>query len=218
MTIRHSLKYISDFLFSEKEWVRDYAQAPDYYVAAGNPVKGVSLTDASVEVFDCNNKRQLIVAGNSMAPRAIYDGDRITFTVYDNPQEEKIERGTFVVINVDEEYYRSHNKKSKFKNKLRCAICKVDPDISYPKFLEAVKQVEQTAYLEEYQKELENKFKDARAYYDPSEPLMLSVTYKNGEMHYSLHPVNLIKGKVEKVERYNSGMHKWEKVSPRVLI
>lgn len=218
MPLHSYLKHISDFFFSEKEWIRDYSLAPAWYIAAGNPTKSVGLIDNKVVFEQDTPKMQLIVAGDSMSPRGIYAGDRLTCATITDPQKEEFDRGTFISIRVDDEYYRSKRKQSRFKYKLRCAICKIEAGCSYEEMLGAVKQKEQTAYLEEYRCELERKFMEAREYYGEKEPLMLSITYKEGTMHYSLHPVRLIIGKVEKVERYNNSGKFWEPVTPRRLL
>lgn len=219
MPLHSYIKHISDFLFSEKGWIRDYTLAPAWYIAAGNPTKSVGLIDKKVEFEPGTQRMQLIVAGDSMSPRGIYAGDRITCAAIVDPLKEDIHRGTFISISVDEEYYRSNHKKSRFKYKLRCAICKIEGGLNYDEMLDVVREKEPAVYyIEEYRQEMERKFEEARKFYGINEPLMLSITYKEGNMHYSFHPVRLIRGKVEKVERYNNSGRFWEPVTPRKLL
>lgn len=57
--------------------------------------------------------------------------------------------------------------------------------------------------MEENQKNLEIKYNEAIGFYKEKKELMLSVTYRKGNLRYSFHPVDLIQYVAEYVLKHN---------------
>ncbi|MBD5223214.1 MAG: S24 family peptidase [Bacteroides sp.] len=195
------LHNLSAFWKEGKMWVADYGEAPKQYVAAGNPTRIVSnlalqsdSDDIDSKGNDANDNGQykLIVAGNSMLPKGICDGDRLSCTpVKDNPDIE-VKQGDFVIIKVDRNYYFAKGQSVRFAHKLRCVIMNIGREANFDKMYDEVKRIDDSVLLDHNKAELRKKFKVTRDYYGAEEPLMLSSTYKEGTLHYSFHPVKLI--------------------------
>lgn len=186
-------------------------------VAAGDPslsvspVKGLetipdrilcenSLMDISTYKFS-EDVPVFTVEGSSMSPEDISNGDKLLCKKVD--VAETIGKGKFAVIAVDKEYYKSKNKELKFDYKLRYTLFRVPLGISIEELIGSLKKITNSIFLEENKKKLQTKYGEAIGFYGNERELMLSVTYRKGELCYSFHPVDLIEYIAEYVLKHN---------------
>ena len=108
-----------------------------------------------------------------------------------------------MVIAVDKKYYESKNKELKFDYKLRHTLFRVPVGISIEQLIDSLKKITNSIFLEENQKNLEIKYNEAIGFYKDKKELMLSVTYRKGNLRYSFHPVDLIQYVAEYVLKHN---------------
>jgi len=168
-------------------------KAPSYIVAAGDPV--IPLWE-DIKLFHIDDKlldtsKQFVVCGISMMPRGIDDGDNlIADEIAIN--KDNLKEGQFYIIKVEPDYYL--NEQPLYEFKLRCGIIYVgksnDPEEIIGKLKKMDSQPE--IWLDENQANLREKLKKARNIY-PDEDLVLSCTYKYGELRYSFHKATAIK-------------------------
>ncbi len=171
-------------------------------VAAGDPALPIQNSTPEYEVpdsFEVDGKSykkadfdSYLVTGNSMSPRGIKNGD---FLLVKRNEEAVYNPGDYLIIKVDLDYYKNFNPKTvTYDYKLRKALLKVDSQMTVGDIVRTLKTTHFELNIEEYQKKMEGKFNKARLAY-PDEELMLSITYHDGHLCYSFHPVRLIKGK-----------------------
>ena len=180
----------------------------NHYVAAGNPGKTFSeypepLTIPTSFVMgkkQCNRQDYTLytVSGCSMLPEGIHSGyELLTKEVEDSID---LHLGDFIIITVDDHFYqvRHHGKKSHFVQKLRRAICPVDEDVTAVQLCAQLKGTFAEPLENEEKQDLCKSLKEARLYYGNTS-LFLSVTYHDGEIHYSFNPSDNISYRVEGV-------------------
>lgn len=178
-------------------------------VTAGDPCTFVQREGGFVTIEDVirldgqrvrtGNFHKFQVIGSSMSTRDILQGD-ILLTSPCNGRE--VRRGDFIVIDVDKEYYRKFkHETARYEEKLRQALMDVHPGEQLEGIVARLKQMNHHAiWLHSNVQRLGEKLELARRAY-PERELMLSTTFKNGNLRYSLHPVDLIRYKVEIVAR-----------------
>lgn len=184
------------------------------YAAAGDPTEKSELRTlideligAKVTINDSpfffESHLTFEVVGDSMEPKDIHDGDLLLLKEYqigENPRQ-----NDFLIIKVDDNYYRRYNRKSAvFDTKLRMALLVVTPLMTIDEIIEQLRPCHKEILIKEYQKHLKDKLKKSREFYAGCD-LVLSITYHDGFMRYSFHPVSLIVGKVVLIARRKIG-------------
>lgn len=166
-------------------------------VAAGDPSKVVLDRDASLllpESFMVDNQHYRLdtytvfkVTGSSMYPQGISDGDFIL--TLDLGANDQIHFNDYIVISVDRETYKKFEDSS-CDFKLRKALITIDPDDNIDDKIEELKVDEyqhNRILLPKYQQRFKEKYNKTRALYH-NDPLVASITYRDGELFYSFHP------------------------------
>lgn len=215
--LRKLISNICYFAFGKEARPIDYAFDGTVRVAAGDPSLSVSPLKGLEAIPDrvmCENSLIDIshyklsqdvpiftVDGSSMSPEGISNGDKLLCRKLN--AGETIGKGKFVVIAIDPEYYKHKNKRLKFDYKLRHTLFKVPIGTDIEKLIESLKKFVNSIFLEENEKNLRNKYDEAIDFYGKDRELMLSVTYRKGELCYSFHPVNLITYIVESVLKHD---------------
>lgn len=184
----------------------------NHYVAAGNPGKTYPTYPVSLQIPDvfmmgkkqCYRKDYFFytVFGNSMLPEGIRSG----YELLTKPVKgEDVRLGDFIVIKVDSHYYqmRHHGKKSHFDQKLRRAICAVDYTMNLEQLFFTLSKTFAEPLEEKEKNDLRDSLEEAREFYHDTQ-LFLSITYHNGGIHYSFHPSDDIRYRVEGAA-YNNG-------------
>ena len=197
----------------------DTDEANALSVAAGDPtlsvtpLKGLEMLPDRIpcenSMLDISEYKQsenpliFTVEGSSMSPEDISNGDKLLCRKVDTDAAKLIGKGKFVVIAVDKKYYESKNKELKFDYKLRHTLFRVPVGISIEQLIDSLKKITNSIFLEENQKNLEIKYNEAIGFYKDKKELMLSVTYRKGNLRYSFHPVDLIQYVAEYVLKHN---------------
>lgn len=176
-----------------------------HYVAAGNPGKTFSEYPVSLQIPDifimgkqeCRRQDYTLytVSGNSMLPEGIRNGfELLTLPV----AEIDVRLGDFIVIEVDSNYFqvRHSGRKSHFVQKLRRAICVVDDDMTAERLFSRLKGTFAEPLDDKEMADLCESLDEARRFYHNTR-LFLSVTYHDGDIHYSFHPSGSIRYRVE---------------------
>ncbi|WP_288154929.1 hypothetical protein [Phocaeicola sartorii] len=193
-------------------------------VAAGDPtlnvssLKGLEMLPAKVpcenSVIDISEYERLnegalifTVEGSSMSPEDVSDGDKLLCRRADDNIIKSIGEGKFAVISVDPEYYQAKDRELKFEYKLRHTLLRVPLGVSSDELIDSLKKITNSIFLTENQKNLRTKYSEAIKFYGDERELMLSVTYRKGDLRYSFHPINLIKYVAEYVLKHNG--KKW---------
>ena len=143
------------------------------------------------------------VEGSSMSPEGISNGDKLLCRIVDNDTIKNIGKGKFVIIAVDPEYYQAKNKELKYDYKLRHTLFRVPLGASCDELIDSLKKVTSSIFLEENQENLRIKYDEVVKFYGNQRELMLSVTYRKGNLRYSFHPIDLIKYVAEYVLKHN---------------
>jgi len=188
-------------------------------VAAGDPtlsvtpLKGLEMLPDRIpcenSMLDISKYKQsenpliFTVEGSSMSPEDISNGDKLLCREVEADAIKSIEQGKFAVIAVDREYYKSKNKELKFDYKLRHTLFRVPIGSLIEELIASLKKITNSIFLEENQKNLRVKYDEAIEFYGKERELMLSVTYRKGELRYSFHPIDLIKYVAEYVLKHN---------------
>lgn len=139
----------------------------------------------------CDDFDSWVVDGYSMSPEGIDNGDVLLCKPVDSMERENMGWGKYVVIKVDTAYYDYKKKALSFQKKLRKTLMKVAGNMDIETLVQELKKIDDSVLLTENEKNLRKKFKDIKAYYK-TEELMLSLTYREGNLRYSFHPVSLI--------------------------
>lgn len=170
-------------------------------VAAGDPTqeehkkeKELTLPETvSYKGLDisCNEFETWVVDGYSMSPEDINNGDVLLCKPVYDTERENLGYGKYIVINVDPQYYAFKKKDLCFQKKLRKALMKVAPDTDIETLIDKLKQIDDSVLLSDNEKCLREKYKDIKSFYKEEE-LMLSLTYRDGALRYSFHPISLI--------------------------
>ena len=126
-----------------------------------------------------------------MSPEDICSGDYLLCQAADiNKLQSQF--GQFVIIEVDPEYYKWKNKPLKFNYKLRKTAGIAPKSASISKVIDDLSAYDDNILLPANRECLQEKLVEARTFYK-DEDLMISITYKNGELRYSLHPLELVR-------------------------
>jgi len=177
----------------------------NHYVSAGNPGKTFSQYPASLPIPDtfimgkslCNRNDYNLytVFGNSMLPEGISSGYEL---LTQRVMSEQVRLGDFIIIEVDRSYYqkRHHGKKPHFDQKLRRAICPVENTMTIEQLLATLKGTFAEPLEKKEKKDLRDSLNEAREFYHDTQ-LFLSITYHDGDIHYSFHPSDHIRYRVE---------------------
>lgn len=182
-------------------WEREAVPAAPYFVAAGNPVAENSVASfddvrpLSLKKFARNNIG-FIVAGSSMVPKGIMNGDAIACKPLEPGRHKDITEHKFVVVRVDRRWYEKRHQNAKFDYKLRYTLAAIPVDSDFDTFYENISRKEDSVLVPSNKKELKRKYDEAIAYYGKTTPLLLSLTFKEGITHYSVHPLNLVEYEV----------------------
>lgn len=206
LKLKKLISNICLFAFGKEVRAIDHTFDGTVCVAAGDPslsvspLKGLEAIPDRVfcesSLMDISNYKEskevpiFTVEGSSMSPEGISNGDKLLCRKAD--ASEVIGTGKFVVIAVDPEYYKSKNKELKFDYKLRRTLFRVPIGISVNELIDSLKKITNSIFLDENQQKLQTKYGEAIGFYGNDRELMLSVTYRKGELCYSFHPVNLI--------------------------
>ena len=178
----------------------------DKYVAAGNPGKSYSKFPAQLPLphdftigkksFHMEDYFRYIVSGNSMSPEGIFSGCELLASPVEDSR--KISTGDYMVITVDKEFYkfRHHNRTPYFVQKLRKAIMPVSPTDTFEQLTSNLVDTFAEPFTNKEKKDLRDSLDEARKFYDGRE-LYISVTYHDGNIHYSFHPIENIRYKVD---------------------
>ena len=196
MRLGHIIEQILTFGLAGKMGYGNY-DGPYLRVAAGDPSKVVLDRDAYLllpEKFTVNNEPHVLeeytvfkVAGNSMYPQGIADGDFIL--TKDVAKGTDIQPNTYIVIAVDRETYQKFED-STCDYKLRKSLVTIQPGDNIDSKIEELKAEgyhHDRILLSKYQQRFKEKYEKTRALY-PNEPLVSSITYRDGELFYSFHP------------------------------
>ncbi len=203
-----TFKSFLDKLIGEGSWVGDNSPAPDYYVAAGNPASN-SISSCDKDLVErlkqfAGSDEGFIVAGNSMAPKGIFDSNAIACRKIEEKDRSEIPAHKFVVIRVDKDWYGEHRKKASFAFKLRFTLCNIPLNADFKEFYQIVSQSEDSVLVPDNKKELKKKFEEAVKYYGADTPLILSLTFKEGRTHYSIHPASHVEYEVVALGRLSA--------------
>lgn len=169
--------------------------AKDFCVAAGDPVGEVDADDSLLKGEKLlSGQSQFVVCGNSMSPKGIDDGDNLIGNKFDL-QVDEFHEGDFLILKVDPNYYEGETPN--YSHKLRCAILRVPKDWTEKRIVEELKTMDSQPeiWLKSYRKCLHDKLEKARKHYSDRD-LILSCTFKNGDLRYSFHDINYIEYKV----------------------
>ena len=209
---------------SVNSWEDKYWRAPSDSVAAGDPSHGVQSSgpydklppemNIENELVDTRAYKQFNVDGSSMSPERISNGDKLLCSEVKEKSRENVAGGTYVIVKADLDYYNRKNKSVRFDYKLRRTVTIVDTHESFEDLIERLdkEELENSVYLEENRKALEEKFKESHRLYPDFKSMMLSVTYRDGRIRYSFHPSSLIEYKAEYVVSPKKGMNNTRKL------
>lgn len=183
-------------LFGDSSWVGENDPAPSYYVAAGNPVTTPSPDSNPGDTLERPEALRkfagtgvgFIVAGNSMRPKGIENTDALVCRDIEVEARSRIKSHTFIVIKVDKEWYKNNRQSVAFDFKLRYTLDTFRGDCNFEDFYEQIKQKEDSVLLPKNRRELKKKFEEALKWYGKERTFILSLTYKEGATHYSIHP------------------------------
>lgn len=209
MNFSGAAKIVMGLGFYHKMITPDLPENIDQYVVAGNARKQMSdfpdpftlpeKTELNGKIIPIHSYPMLIVFGNSMSPEGIKNGDEVLLS---SIKAHDAVFGDYIVIKVDPDFYqyRHEGKKPHFKSKLRKAMMMVSNNMSANDIC-AILAEHHNEYLSDAEKDdLEQSLEEARSFYRET-PLFLSVTYHDGNIHYSLHPQSNIEYKVDIVAR-----------------
>lgn len=155
------------------------------------PKLGKSIT-YNKKVVNLSDYEVMQVLGNSMSPREINNGDLIFAKPY--TADADIKEGLLLIIEVDKDYYKEYkHEEVYFEYKLRRSLIRVRRNMNLQDIVDKLKDIDhEDILLPRNMENLSEKFELARRAY-PTEELILSTTYKNGVMKYSLHPERLVR-------------------------
>lgn len=170
----------------------------DLIVAAGNPRKKMDAVFSPIEMnaFDKSiveglDERE--ISGFSMSPCEIDNEDHVFSRKVAN-----FAQNDFLIISVDEEYYKNEGLPIYAQYKLRRFLMEVSHSMTLGEVETKLATIQREICLPFYQENLKRKFEKVKSAY-PMDDLCLSYTFKNGEFRYSFHPTHLVEGKVEYV-------------------
>lgn len=186
-------------------------------VAAGNPAmnghkkKELPMLPASLtcdnELIETGSYDKYIV--DAMYLEGINNSDVLLSQPLSKEELRELGFGQFIIIQVDEEYYKAKKRHLEFDAKLRKTLMQVPLGMTDADILKRLQEIDPSALLPENQKQLRQKYDEIKSYYHDCD-LMLSKTYREGSLRYSFHPVDLILSKVAFVVKYEEDKEdKW---------
>lgn len=177
-------------------------------VAAGDPAQEEHKKETATVLpatvlykgneIKCNEFDSWTVDGYSMSLEDINNGDVLLCKPVNCNERKSIGSGKYIIIKVDPDYYVYKKKTLSFQRKLRKTLMKVASNIDIETLIQELKKIDDSVLLTENEKNLRKKFKEIKSYYK-KEDLMLSLTYREGSLRYSFHPVSLIESVAEYV-------------------
>ena len=165
---------------------RQVKAAPNM-VAAGDPANNLDDDGRLIKLEKQlpEGYMQFIVCGISMTPKGIDDGDNLICRQIVN-HDFLVKKGSFLIIKVDPSYY--NGECPVYDYKLRYAIMDIESGKQADSIIGELKNMDDhpEIWLPECQANLRTKLSKARNVY-PNDKLVLSCTYKNGDLQYSFH-------------------------------
>lgn len=219
LKLKKLISNIYHFAFGEEVRVNDIDFDGTIRVAAGDPTLSVSplkglemlpdrvpCENSMMDISEyklSNDPRIFTVEGSSMSPEDVSNGDKLLCRRVDAETITSIGEGKFVIIAVDPKYYQVKNKELKYDYKLRHTLFRVPLKISSDELIDSLKKVTSSIFLKENQENLKTKYSEVIKFYGDKRELMLSVTYRKGDLRYSFHPIDLIMYVAEYVLKHN---------------
>lgn len=205
---------VRDFLAADS-WALETTAAPSYYVAAGNPRQRNSCTgdkNRPQELMDfAKGNTGFVVSGKSMAPLGILDGYAIVGKEINGTD---IKQHRFIIIKVDKELDSESGKKVMFDYKLRYTLGNIEPEVDFESFYNEISQHEDMIIRPNAKEEIKEKYRKAIRNYGTETPFVLSLTYKEGRSHFSVHPASLVEYEVIRIGQQD-GVN-WQEVPMHV--
>lgn len=174
-------------------------KAPEWVVVAGDPSHGYTKRYQKFDIPDDKLKglNQFVIEGNSMSPRGIEHGCNILCTPV--MESEQLKDGDFIVVGVDEDYYKSGDEPI-YQKKLRRYICTFPSGSSEAQMVDSLLESNHDEIiLQRNQDNLHTKLQKAQKHYGNNVALSLSMTFKNGILAYSFHLPSRIEYLVDSV-------------------
>lgn len=210
--------------FSVGSWEDKYWHAPSDSVAAGDPAHGVqtlSDSDCLPPIINIGNEpvktyefKQFNVDGSSMSPERISNGDTLLCSIVSKEERKSIPNGQYVIVKTDKDYYAKKHKLVRFDHKLRRTVTLVGNQESFEQLIARLESedLEDSILLDCNKEALKEKFEESHKYYEDFDSMMLSVTYREGQIRYSFHPSSLIEYKAVYVVSPKKGMNNTRKL------
>lgn len=174
-------------------------KAPEWVVVAGDPSHGYMKRYQKFAISDDKKGDliQLVIEGNSMSPRGIEHGCNILCSPVKG--SEQLKEGDFIVVGVDEKYYKPGDEPI-YQKKLRRYVCTFPSGTAEDEMVTFLRDINHDEIiLQRNREKLHNKLQKAQGYYGKDTGLSLSMTYRNGVLEYSFHLPDKIEFKVERV-------------------
>lgn len=193
----------------------DEGKADFIRVAAGDPAQDAYLKCLEQSFPDTlelpggniihrNEFNTFVVDGFSMSPEDVNNGDVLLCKSVEWKGALEFIPEKFVVIKVDEKYYETRKKELRFRYKLRKTLAYVPADTTSDMLIGLLKQKNTDILLSENQQNLKRKLRETREYEDyRNSDLVLSITYREGSLRYSFHPISLVKFEGLYLARHN---------------
>ncbi|MDE6552625.1 MAG: hypothetical protein K2K98_06675 [Muribaculaceae bacterium] len=221
--IKNIKSWVADW-FSVGSWEDKYWHAPANSVAAGDPAHGVQTSrdsDCLPPVINIGNEpvktydfHQFNVDGSSMSPERISNGDTLLCSMVSQEERDSLPSGLYVIVKADKDYYARKHKHVRFDHKLRRTVTRVRKQESFEQLVARLESenIEDSVLLDCNKKALKEKFEESHRYYEDFDSMMLSVTYREGQIRYSFHPSSLIEYKAIYVVSPKKGMNNTRKL------
>ena len=220
--MKSKFKDIISNLIGPKSWVDENWCAPDNHVAAGDPAHGGMASNLPADFpakfhLDGNEiitdeYKTFVVDGSSMAAEDISNGMVLLCKKTDAAHQNSLGTGKYLIVRIDPEYYDNKDKKVNFKHKLRRSLASVPQNPDPIQFLTDLKRNVDSLLIAKNQEAFKKKFDEVYGFYDKSEPMILSVTYRDGHVRYSFHPKKLVEYVAEYVVAKHDGRYEIRKV------
>ena len=106
------------------------------------------------------------------------------------------------------------HKQVRFDHKLRRTVTLVGNQESFEQLIARLESedLEDSILLDDNKEALKEKFEESHKYYEDFDSMMLSVTYREGQIRYSFHPSSLIEYKAVYVVSPKKGMNNTRKL------
>lgn len=220
--MKSKLKDIISNIIGPKSWVDENWYAPDNHVAAGDPAHGGMASNLPADFptkfhlddtdIITDEYETFVVDGSSMAAEDISNGMVLLCKKTEAANQDALRTGKYLIVRIDPEYYESKGKKVNFKHKLRRSLAVVPQNPEPTRFLTDIKRDVDSLLIAKNQEAFKKKFDEAYGFYDKTEPMILSVTYRDGHVRYSFHPKRLVEYMAEYVVAKSDGRYEIRKV------